>query len=87
MPQKKNKKPKRKTEPQSERVKIIEAIFDDEYVYWKVELLNSKKRAALQWKRKEFGQYFGITKEVPLSLLKEFCDKMIGQERNLIIES
>lgn len=71
----------------SERVKILDTLFDEEFVYWHVELLNSKKKATLQWKRKEFGQYFGINKEIPLPLLKEFCDKMVGQERNLLIES
>lgn len=84
-----NKKPNLKKEKKIEKVKILETICEEtlDLIFWKIEILSTGKTAVLSWRMKDFGSYFGITSEVPLSLIKEFCKKMEGQERDLLWES
>ncbi len=72
----------------TERVRILETSYEEaiDLIFWKIEILSTKKIAVLSWRRKDFGSYFGINEEIPLPLIKEFCKKMEGQERNLLWE-
>ena len=70
-----------------QRVKIDTAEYNEagDTVSWTVTLVNGKK-ADLVWRREDFGPTFKINALIPVPLVKEFCNSMIGKEINLIIE-
>lgn len=73
------------TLPQRVKVETAEYHEPSDTVAWTV-TLKSGKKADLVWRREDFGPTFKINAVVPVPLVKEFCQNMIGKEINLVIE-
>jgi hypothetical protein len=72
-----------------QRVKVEEASYDEksDTISWVVKILdgpNAQKTADLIWLRADFGPTFKINTLIPIPLVKEFCQNMIGKEINVL---
>lgn len=70
-----------------QRVKVEAASYDkaSDTVAWTVTLTSGKK-ADMVWRREDFGPAFKINALIPIPLVEEFCQNMIGKEVNLVVE-
>lgn len=67
------------------KVKILDMTYDQDNNLFQMyieELVGDHKKVNLAIN----GNDFGITKEVPIDLVKTFCKEMIGKEKNLHIQ-
>lgn len=72
---------------QPQKVKVEQAVYNAEgdTVSWIVTLASGQK-ADLVWRRADFGPTFKINALIPVPLVEEFCQNMIGKEINLVVE-
>lgn len=72
---------------QPQKVKVESAEYNEagDTVSWTVTLASGQK-ADLVWRREDFGPTFKINALIPVSLVKEFCQNMLGKEINLVVE-
>lgn len=73
--------------PKPQRVKIEKTEYDEksDTITWLVKLSDGQE-ADLVWTREDFGPTFRINALIPVSLVKEFNENMLGKEVNLIVE-
>lgn len=70
-----------------ERVKVEKAEYDakSDTIAWEVTLKTGQK-ADLVWRRADFGPSLRIDAVIPVPIVEEFCQNIVGKEVNLVIE-
>jgi len=68
----------------SRKVKILDMSYDyDKYLFnVLVKDIKTDKKTTLCWR----GIDIGVTNDTPEKIINDFCQKMIGQEKNLVIQ-
>ena len=66
------------------KVKILDISYHNDSNLFNVLIkdIETGKKTTLSWK----GTDLGVTPSVPENIIDDFCKKMIGQEKNLIIQ-